>query len=190
MRERGYYTATTPAQLEALDFAEYQRRVPALVLPVYDVHGQVALHQIRPDTPRKNKRRKPVKYDTPEGQHLVLDVSPAHRPLLTQADVPLVVIEGLKKKDAVVSRLVPDQPLCPLGLIGTYGWMRDGQPLPDWQAITCSQAPGDPVYDSDVTTTPEVGKARKALATFLKSAGAQVSPHRLPGPAWGKMWRR
>ena len=31
--ERGYYTATTVAQLEALDFAEYQRRVPALVLP-------------------------------------------------------------------------------------------------------------------------------------------------------------
>jgi hypothetical protein len=184
--ERGYSTATTPAQLEALDFAEYQRRVPALVLPVYDVHGQVVLHQIRPDTPRKNKKRKAVKYETPTGAHLVLDVHPAHVPLLRQADVPLLVIEGLKKKDAVVSRLVPDQPLCPLGIIGTNGWMRDGLPLPDWQAITLPDRKVILVYDSDVTTTPEVGKARKALATFLQSAGAQVHHIDLPASAGGK----
>ena len=50
------YTATTPQQLAHLRFKDYQRRLPALVFPIHDVHGQVALHQIRPDTPRKNKR--------------------------------------------------------------------------------------------------------------------------------------
>ena len=95
--ERGYYTATSAAHLATLHFAEYQRRVPALVLPVFDVHGQVALHQIRPDSPRKNKKRKPVKYETPAGAHLILDIHPAHLPLLPQADVPLVVIEGLNQ---------------------------------------------------------------------------------------------
>src|SRR5262245_52375223 len=90
---RGYSTATTPAQLEALGFAEYQRRAPALVLPVYDVHGSVALHQIRPEHPRKNKKKKTLKYDTPEGQHLVLDVAPEHLDLLGQGAIPLVVIE-------------------------------------------------------------------------------------------------
>ena len=179
--QRGCYTATTPAQLETLDFAEYQRRVPALVFPVFDVHGQVALHQIRPDHPRKNKRRRPVKYDTPAGAHLALDVSPAHLPLLTHVEVPLVVIEGLKKKDAVASRLLADQPLCLLGLIGTYGWLRDGQPLPDWQAITLKQRKVILVYDSDATTTREVGQARHALATFLQRAGAHV--HHLDLPA-------
>jgi AAA domain/Domain of unknown function (DUF3854) len=185
-QERGYSTATTPAQLEALDFKEYQRRVPALVLPVFDVHGQVVLHQIRPDSPRKNKKRKPVKYDTPEGKHLVLDVHPAHLPLLRQADVPLVVIEGLKKKDAVVSRLHPDQPLCPVGLIGTYGWRRDGHPLPDWQAITLKDRKVIIVFDSDVTTNDHVADARQALARFLHKAGADVAHIDLPVLPGGK----
>ena len=183
---RGYYTATTPAHLEALGFAEYQRRAPALVLPVHDVQGQVAFHQIRPDTPRKNKKRKAVKYETPAHQLLTLDVHPVHRALLTRADVPLVVIEGLKKHDAVVSHLAPEHPLCPVGLIGTYGWMRDRQPLPDWQAITLQDRQVLLVYDSDVITTPEVGQARLALAMFLKGAGAQVHHIDLPALPGGK----
>ena len=52
--------------------------------------------------------------------------------------------------------------------------MRDGHPLPDWQAITLPGRKVILVYDSDVTTTPEVGKARAGLATFLQRAGAQV----------------
>jgi hypothetical protein len=88
VQTRGFFTATTPAQLQALGFKDYQRRVPALVFPVHDVHGKVVLHQIRPDTPRINKRKKPVKYDTPEGQQLVLDIAPEHQALLPQADRP------------------------------------------------------------------------------------------------------
>ena len=97
-QERGYYTATTPAQLEALDFAEYQRHMPALVLPVSDVHGQLALHQIRPDTPRKNKKRKPVKYDTPRGPPGPGCLPGAPAPPDTDRGAPAVVVEGLKKK--------------------------------------------------------------------------------------------
>jgi AAA domain/Domain of unknown function (DUF3854) len=171
---RGFATATTPAQLQALDFKDYQRRVPALVLPVHDVHGNVALHQIRPDTPRLNRKKKPVKYDTPDGAKLVLDVAPEHLALLPRTDVPLVVIEGLKKKASVDSRLSVDQPLCTLGVIGTWGWQRDKQPLPDWQAIALKGRKVILLYDSDVATTREVGQARQALATFLKTAGAHV----------------
>src|SRR5689334_3710710 len=80
IKERGYYTATTKGQLEALGFADFQRCAPALVLPVHDVHGNVHLHQIRPDTPRKNKRGRSLKYDTPHNSHIVLDVLPTHRP--------------------------------------------------------------------------------------------------------------
>ena len=123
---------------------------------------------------------------TPEHQLLTLDVHPVHRALLTRADVPLVVIEGLKKHDAVVSHLAPEHPLCPVGLIGTYGWMRDRQPLPDWQAITLQDRQVLLVYDSDVITTPEVGQARLALATFLKGAGAQVHHIDLPALPGGK----
>src|SRR5262245_60394034 len=78
----GCFTATTPAQLAPLGYKDYQRKTPALVLPVHDVHGHVALHQIRPDTPRHNKKGKVLKYDTPEGAKLVLAVAPEHRLLL------------------------------------------------------------------------------------------------------------
>ena len=171
----GCYTATTPAELVAIDYTKaYQHRLPALVLPVHDVHGQVALHQIRPDKPRKNKRGKPVKYDTPEGAKLVLAVAPEHRELLPRADIPLLVIEGLKKKWSVDSRLLPGQPTCTVGVIGTEGWRRQGRPLPDWQAITLKGRQVIMVYDSDALTVKEVGQARQALARFLHEAGAQV----------------
>jgi hypothetical protein len=40
--DRGYFTATDSAELEKLDLAQYQRRVPALVVPVYGVDGKLA----------------------------------------------------------------------------------------------------------------------------------------------------
>jgi DNA repair protein RadA/Sms len=169
----GCFTATKPAELAALGFKDYQCRVPALVFPVQDVHGNVALHQIRPDTPRRKKGKHEVKYDTPEGAKLVLAVAPEHRPLLAQADVPLLVIEGLKKKWSVDSRLEPDAPLCTVGVIGTEGWRR-GFPLPDWEEIKLPARKVIIVYDSDVTRVKEVGAGRKALAQFLSQAGAQV----------------
>jgi len=184
----GCYTATKPAQLQALGFKDYQRRVPALVLPVHDVHGRLALHQIRPDHPRKNKRGKVLKYDTPEGQKLVLAVAPEHRDLLPRAEVPLLVIEGLKKKWSVDSRLLPGQPVCTVGVIGTWGWCRDKQPLPDWQALTLHGRQVTILYDSDARTVKEVGQARQALAQFLHDAGAhvrQVDFPALPGAKCG-----
>ena len=61
IQQRGYYTARTQDELEALGFAAVQQRTPALVLPIHDVHGNVALHQLRPETPRKSKRNKTIK---------------------------------------------------------------------------------------------------------------------------------
>src|SRR5215212_10212345 len=64
--ERGYWSATTKAELAALGFTPAQQRVPALVLPKYTTAGLNGAHEIRPDTPRierKNGRARPVKYD-------------------------------------------------------------------------------------------------------------------------------
>ena len=49
---RGYFSATRKVQLEEIGFGAAQRIVPALVVPIHDVHGTVSLHQIRPDKPR------------------------------------------------------------------------------------------------------------------------------------------
>jgi hypothetical protein len=73
--ERGLWSATEPEQLTALGFADYQARVPALVIPVYGPSGRGAgVYYVRPDEPRTNRRGKPLKYEVPEGHLLALDV--------------------------------------------------------------------------------------------------------------------
>ena len=52
--------------LRQLGFSTAQQRVPALVIPLWNVHGDVAFHQARPDYPRL-RDGKPVKYETPNG---------------------------------------------------------------------------------------------------------------------------
>ena len=75
---RGYRSVTDSRELEALGFAPVQRQVPTLLVPIHDVHGQVALYQHRPDRPR-TARGKALKYETPKGARLVLDVPPPGR---------------------------------------------------------------------------------------------------------------
>ncbi|MGC4105373.1 MAG: hypothetical protein QM753_03315 [Thermomicrobiales bacterium] len=49
---RGYRSVTTKAEMQRLGFSASQARVPALLIPVHDVHGQIATYQARPDEPR------------------------------------------------------------------------------------------------------------------------------------------
>jgi len=78
---RGYRSAVTKAELERLGFGRAQQLPPALVLPVWSVAGEKALYQLRPDEPRV-KGEKPLKYETPYGARMALDVPPAVRPVL------------------------------------------------------------------------------------------------------------
>ena len=45
---RGYRSIKVKNRLEELGFGQKQRRVPALLIPIHNVHGEIALHQIRP----------------------------------------------------------------------------------------------------------------------------------------------
>ena len=48
--ERGPYTITKAAHLDALGFAAYQHQVPGLLLPIHTTDGQVLPVVLRPDT--------------------------------------------------------------------------------------------------------------------------------------------
>lgn len=61
--KRGYRTVRTAAELLRLGFSDGQARVPALLVPVWSVHGEVGLYQIRPDQPRA-KDGTALKYET------------------------------------------------------------------------------------------------------------------------------
>jgi hypothetical protein len=49
---RGYRTIIIKAELGRLGFSQSQQRVPALLLPIWGISGEVVNYHIRPDEPR------------------------------------------------------------------------------------------------------------------------------------------
>ncbi|MDP9487029.1 MAG: hypothetical protein M3Q49_14805, partial [Actinomycetota bacterium] len=92
--ERGYRTATKRSQLTM--FSKYQRRVPALVVPMYSPDGETVGHQLRPDRPRVCDGEE-VKYETPAGSRPILDIHQRNAEAVRDAAVDLWITEGIKK---------------------------------------------------------------------------------------------
>jgi hypothetical protein len=162
--ERGYRTATDAGELEKLELAQYQRRVPALVVPVYGVDGKRRFHRARPDNPRGD-----VKYEQPTGTRVVLDVPPRARLALSVPSKRLWIVEGEKKADSLVSRGE-----CAIDVLGVWSWKRDGLPLPDWDNIRLVGREILIAFDSDSQRNAQVRLARSALASYLRGRGATV----------------
>lgn len=182
--QRAYWTATRATELEQLGFSKPQRRVPALVVPIWGVTGEIASYQIRPDTPRVING-KAVKYETPKGTRIVVDVPPGARPRLHDPATPLFVTEGAKKADAAVGR-----GMCCIDLLGVWNWRGtndDGglTSLADWELVALKHRTVYVVFDSDVTTKPAVHGALTRLKAFLELRGAEVFVVYLPSEADG-----
>lgn len=168
--ERGYFTATRPEELQALGFADCQTEVPALVVPVRGVEGEVLFHRSRPDSPRPDpsKPGKVIKYEQPAGTGIALDIPPSARATLFDPDTRLWVVEGEKKADALVSRGE-----CAVALLGVWSWKRDGLPLPEWDSIRLIGREVHVCFDSDLDRKVEVKRALSALAEYLEARGAR-----------------
>jgi hypothetical protein len=185
---RGYWSATSTAELEALGFRPYQCSVPALVVPIRDTTGRVVLHQIRPDRPRTTEAGRELKYETPAGATPVLDVHPNIVDALGDPKTPLWATEGSRKVDAAVSRGL----VC-IGLLGVDAWRGTNESggkvaLPDWEHIALNEREVFIAFDSDVMTKESVSMACARLKRFLKHRGARVRLVYLPnGEGDGKV---
>jgi hypothetical protein len=133
-RARGYHSVTIRAELERLGFGATQRLVPALVIPIWGVAGEIATYQLRPDVPRI-RDGKPVKYETLAGTRMVLDVPPLARRWLGDPKRPLFITEGIRKADAAVSK-----ELCCIALLGGTGAVGT-RPGAKWRSRTGSRSP-------------------------------------------------
>lgn len=177
---RGYKTVTTKTELKQRGFSPAQQNVPALLLPIYSPTGEVVLYQTRPDTPRINKG-KPVKYETPTGSLMALDVHPFAKDKIGDPGTPLFVTEGIKKGDALVT-----QGLCTVALIGVWNWRgrneRSGKTvLAEWELVALNDKRQVYIaFDSDVMLKKEVHAALVRLKGFLEHKGAKVSLIYLP----------
>jgi hypothetical protein len=182
---RGYRTITAKVELRDVGFSNPQRRVPALLLPVWGVQGEIVLYQARPDAPRI-RDGKPVKYETPAGTRMVLDVHPLALPKIGDPSVPLFITEGIKKADALISR-----GCCSVALLGVWNWRgtnsKGGKAtLADWESIALNGRQGYVVFDSDVMLKPQVHQALVRLKGFLESRGAVVALIYLPSGDGGQ----
>jgi len=181
---RGYRSIRTRAELERLGFSRPQWIVPCLLVPVYNVHGEIATYQIRPDEPRI-KHGKAIKYETPGGSRMVLDVPPLARPWLGDPGRPLFITEGVRKADAAVS-----MGLCCVAILGVWNWRGTNEhggkvALADWESIALSGRKVYIAFDSDVMTKVEVYAALSRLMAFLENRGAVVRVIYLPAGADG-----
>jgi Domain of unknown function (DUF3854) len=167
---RGYHTVKTKAELETLGFSNSQRNVPGILIPIYSPTGEIATYQYRPDLPRIDKNGKSVKYETPSGARMVLDVHPFAREMLGDPAVPLLVTEGIKKSDALVSH-----GLCAVTLFGVWSWRGTNEhggktALYEWDYVALNN--GRRVYivfDSDVMLKPGVHNALRRVKALLES---------------------
>lgn len=182
---RGYRTVTNEADLEQLGFSPKQRNVPALLIPICSPTGEVKLHQTRPDTPRTNGKGKPVKYETPAGSLMALDMHPSVKGKAADPKTPLWITEGIKKGDALASR-----GLCAAALIGVWNFrgtnaLGGKAALPEWEFIALNGRDVYIVFDSDVMTKKEVARALERLKGMLEHRGAKVKLIYLPDAEGG-----
>src|SRR5436309_180578 len=90
---RGYRSVQKQSELRRLGFSDLQCRVPALLIPIRAVTGEIVLYQSRPDEPRIVGGQ-PVAYETPPGARMTLDVPAPVRPLLSDPGVALFIADG------------------------------------------------------------------------------------------------
>jgi hypothetical protein len=182
---RGYSSTVMPGWLRQQGFSiTVSALTPGLVIPVHDVHGDLAFHQYRPDTPR-TRDGKPAKYELPAKARMVLDVPRSINGKLADPAVPLFVTESPLKADAAVSA-----GLTCIATFGVYGWRatnrRGGKTaLPDFEYVALNGRTVYLVPDSDVATNPQVGNAVGRLGALLAGRGADVRYVYLPRPADG-----
>jgi hypothetical protein len=118
---------------------------------------------------------KAIKYETPKGWRMALDVHPFSRPALDNPAIPLIIAEGLKKADALISAGAR----CVVALLGAWNFRgRNAKggllALADWDGIALNGRLVYLILDSDAQTNPDIWQARERLAAFLRAKGAIV----------------
>jgi hypothetical protein len=171
---RRYQTITHRDQLP--EFPAWQRRAPALKVPMYSPDGKTVRPQIKAKNPRRDKKGQPVKYDSLSGVTPILDVHPFGRHALRDPSIPVLITEGAKTGDAATSR-----GRFVVVLAGVDGWVsKGGKPLPCWEHIVLRGRLVRVCYDSDVIVKDEVQGALRRLVAYLESRGARVEVIYLP----------
>jgi hypothetical protein len=120
-----------------------------------------------------------LKYETPAGADLIIDVHPRMRDRVRHGDEPLLATEGCKTGDAATSRDIPT-----VVLAGVWGWCVPGEKpyklRPCWDHVNLEGREVNIAFDSDCMTKEGVQRALEALVRCLEERGADVKVIYLP----------
>ena len=182
---RQYESVTTKARLKALGFSQTQQNLcplgsPALLIPIWNMQGEIVNYEMKPAKPRIDEKGKPRKYERRPRSTSSLDISNLDkvRTSLRADGPPLFITEGAKKVDCGVSH-----GLLTIGLLGVTAWrgtqevingIKGLTALADWERIHLKGRLVYLTFDSDVRRNKNVRKALRRLKRFLASFGAEV----------------
>jgi len=184
---RGYRSVTEKRELDGL-FGPVQQRVPALLIPLHDVYGELRAYQLRPDDPRVKDGRV-IKYETPRGLRMMLDCPPSTLEHVRNPRVRLWLCEGVRKSDSLAS-----VGLRGLALLGVDCWRgrneHNGKTvLEDWFGVALEGRQIVICFDSDAFQKPQIHRATETLGRWLESRGVELAlvylPHGPDGSKWG-----
>jgi Domain of unknown function (DUF3854) len=176
---RGYGTIRSRAEVPQV-FKKYQRRAPALLVPMYSPDGTSTLYQIRPDNPRRTSKGKYTKYETPTGAEIIADIHPSMMEAAKDTSRPLFITEGVKCGDSLSSRGEVT-----VSIAGVWMAQRDGKLLPCFDHIPLKNRKVFIVFDSDVMVKKGVQDALERTVPLLEERGADVRVIYLPNAADG-----
>ena len=180
--ERGYRSILGHKELADLHYSKSQQRLtPGILIPLFAPDGSPAGSQYRPDSPRLDAQGRPIKYETPAGGSVRLDVPPRFRAAIADPAIPLYFTEGAKKADAAASH-----GLACVNLSGVWGFKGANlfgavTLLADFDSIALDGRTCIIAYDSDIIDKRPVQQAMERLAEHLHRKGASVYVARLPG---------
>jgi len=182
IQTRGYVSATAD-DVRAAGFAPSQCRA-GMLIPQWTLAGVQVGWSLKPDDPRiDEKDGKPLKYESPFGSVLHLDMHPDAQPALRDPNRAIYFTEGSKKADAAWSRGLP----C-VSLVGVWTFVRGRLVVPDLDEIPLKGRRVRVVFDSDVTRKESVAEALLRFCAALSRRGARVEVVYLPeGPDGAKV---
>jgi hypothetical protein len=182
IRERGYESVMGTKRLSDLGFSKPQQRTPGILMPIWSPTGRNTNYQYRPDVPRINRDGKPIKYETPRGTSVCLDIPPRCRSQIGDPGIPLFTTEGIKKGDSLASHGA-----CAASLMGVWGFVGQNvqggiTTLAEWREIALNGRHVFIAYDSDIVLKRQVQQALNLLSDLLARRGADVWVIYLPSP--------
>ena len=176
-----YETIHSSVDLIRLGYSDsVAAHTPGLLIRLFNRNSEIWGYQYRPDHPRKNHKGEVIKYENPHGQNVGLDIPPYINELLSDRKKPLIITEGSRKADSLVSFAVDkaDGGLPEIGavsLIGVGLWR-----LPEFNSFSLSGRDVYICFDSDAVTKKEVQSQERKLAMYLMDLRANVRVCRIP----------